>query len=152
MGPNSDTKTPETHNLDAQTSSDCCEQKRINMTPSQLFWDLEQAAHSKWAHLVHKTVQFLSLNFYVLCVLLWREYWLVIWNSFSFHFFSNLKNVPTFLEFGLCVYILYTHIRTWNTHTHWISGFISVYQTSVFRQRGSSSWSSMPLSSLPLNP
>ncbi len=45
MGPNSNTKTPETHNLDAQTSSDCLEKKRrcytmINMPPSQLFWDL----------------------------------------------------------------------------------------------------------------
>ncbi len=45
MGPNSNTKTPETHNLDAQTSSNCFEKKRrcytmVNMTPSQLFWDL----------------------------------------------------------------------------------------------------------------
>ncbi len=28
MGPNSNTKTPETHNLDAQTSSNCFEKKR----------------------------------------------------------------------------------------------------------------------------
>ncbi len=27
MGPNSNTKTPETHNLDAQTSSNCFEKK-----------------------------------------------------------------------------------------------------------------------------
>ncbi len=45
MGPNSNTKTPETHNLDAQTSSNCFEKKRRcytmeNMPPSQLFWDL----------------------------------------------------------------------------------------------------------------
>ncbi len=45
MGPNSNTKTPETHNLDAQTSSNCFEKKRrcytmVNMPPSQLFWDL----------------------------------------------------------------------------------------------------------------
>ncbi len=28
MGPNSNTETPETHNLDAQTSSNCFEKKR----------------------------------------------------------------------------------------------------------------------------
>ncbi len=45
MGPNSNTKAPETHNLDAQTSSNCFEKKRrcytmANMPPSQLFWDM----------------------------------------------------------------------------------------------------------------
>ncbi len=45
MGPNSNTKTTETHNLDVQTSSNCFEKKRrcytmVNMPPSQLFWDL----------------------------------------------------------------------------------------------------------------
>ncbi len=45
MGPNSNPKTPETHNLDAQTSSNCFEKKRrcytmVNMPPSQLVWDL----------------------------------------------------------------------------------------------------------------
>ncbi len=45
MGSNSNTKTPETHKLDAQMSSNCFEKKRrcytmINMPPSQLFWDL----------------------------------------------------------------------------------------------------------------
>ncbi len=45
MGPNSNTKNPETHNLDAQTSSSCFEKKRrcytmVNMPSSQLFWDL----------------------------------------------------------------------------------------------------------------
>ncbi len=39
MGPNSNTKTPETHNFDAQTSSNCFENKRrcyamLNMLPS----------------------------------------------------------------------------------------------------------------------
>ncbi len=42
MGPNSNTKTPETHNIDAQMSSNCFEMKRkcytmINIPPSQLF-------------------------------------------------------------------------------------------------------------------
>ncbi len=41
MGPNSNTKTPETHNLNAQMSSNCFEKKRcytlVNMPPSQLF-------------------------------------------------------------------------------------------------------------------
>ncbi len=45
MGQNSTTKTPETHNLDAQMSSNCFEKKgrcyiMVNMAPSQLFWDL----------------------------------------------------------------------------------------------------------------
>ncbi len=44
MEPNFNTKTPETHNLDAQTSSNCFEKKRcytmVNMPPSQIFWDL----------------------------------------------------------------------------------------------------------------
>ncbi len=40
--PNSNTKPPETHNLDAQTSSNCFEKKRrcytmVNMPPFQLF-------------------------------------------------------------------------------------------------------------------
>ncbi len=58
MGQNSNTKTPETHNLDAQTSSNCFEKKRrcytmANMPPSQLFWDLQQASNLKWANFVH---------------------------------------------------------------------------------------------------
>jgi len=45
IGPNSNTKNPETDNLDAQTSSNCFEKKRrfyimVNMPPSKLFWDL----------------------------------------------------------------------------------------------------------------
>jgi len=41
MGPNSNTKTPETHNFDAQTSSHCFEKKRrcytmVNMPPSTI--------------------------------------------------------------------------------------------------------------------
>ncbi len=83
MGPNSNTKTPETHNLDAQTSSNCFEKKRrcytmADMPPSQLFWDLYQASNLKLAHFVHKIVKFLSLNiFYVIYVLLWIKYWLM---------------------------------------------------------------------------
>ncbi len=42
MGPNSNTKTPETHNLYAQTSSNCFEKKgschtMVNMSPFQPF-------------------------------------------------------------------------------------------------------------------
>ncbi len=44
MGPNSNHKTPETHNLDAQMSLNYFEKKRcytmVNMPPSQLFWDM----------------------------------------------------------------------------------------------------------------
>jgi len=45
MVPNSNTKTPETQNLDAQTSSNRFEKKRrcytvVNMPPAQLFGDL----------------------------------------------------------------------------------------------------------------
>ncbi|MGH0164017.1 UNVERIFIED_CONTAM: hypothetical protein FKN15_046098 [Acipenser sinensis] len=40
-GPTSNTKTPDTHKLNAQTSSNCFEKKRcytmVNMPPSQLF-------------------------------------------------------------------------------------------------------------------
>ncbi len=56
MGPNSNTKTTETHNLDAQTSSNCFEKKRrcySNMSLSQRFWDLFQASSLKLAHFVH---------------------------------------------------------------------------------------------------
>ncbi len=76
MVPNSNTKTPETHNLDAQMSSNFFEKKRrcytmLNMPPSQHFRDLYQASHFKWAQLVHNILKFLSLNIYVICVLLW---------------------------------------------------------------------------------
>ncbi len=45
MGPNSNTKIPETHNLGDQTSSNSFEKKRIcytmvHMPPFQLIWDL----------------------------------------------------------------------------------------------------------------
>jgi len=41
MGPNSNTSTPETHNLDAQISSNCFEKKRrchtmVNMPPTSV--------------------------------------------------------------------------------------------------------------------
>ncbi len=44
-GPNSNTKTPETRNIDARVSSNCFEKRRrcytmVNMPLSQLFWDL----------------------------------------------------------------------------------------------------------------
>ncbi len=68
MEPNSNTKTPETHNFDSV----------VNMPPSQLFWDLQQASNLKWAHFVRKIVNFLSLNIcYVIYVLLWIKYWLM---------------------------------------------------------------------------
>ncbi len=91
MGPNSNTKTPETHNLDAQTSSNCFEKKRrcytmVNMPPSQLFSDLYQASNLKWAHFVHNIFKFLSLNIYVIYVLLWIKYWFMWFESLSFHF------------------------------------------------------------------
>ncbi len=80
MGSNSNTKTPETHNLDAQTSSNCFEKRRrcytmLNMPPFQLFWDLLQASNLKWAHFVHNILKCLSLNIcYVIYVLLWIKY------------------------------------------------------------------------------
>ncbi len=70
MGPNSNTTTPETHNLDVQTSSNCFEKKRrcytmVNMPPSQLFWDLFKFEMSSFC-----------LNIcYVIYVLL--KYWLM---------------------------------------------------------------------------
>ncbi len=55
IGTNSNTKTTETHNLDAQTSSNCFEKKRrcytmVNMTPSQLFW--YRSRHQIWNELI----------------------------------------------------------------------------------------------------
>ncbi len=51
-------KTSETHNLDAQTSSNYFERKRrcytmVNMPLSQLCWDLQQASNLKGAQFVH---------------------------------------------------------------------------------------------------
>ncbi len=90
--------------LYAQTSSNCFEKQRrcytmVNMPPSQLIWNLQQASNLKCANFVHKIVQFLSLNIcYVIYVLLWAKYWLVWFgNSFSFHFIV----FPKFSEFGL---------------------------------------------------
>ncbi len=56
MGPNSNTKTAETHNLNAQMSSNYFEKKRRcygNLPLSQRFWDLFQASNLKLAHFVH---------------------------------------------------------------------------------------------------
>ncbi len=50
----------------------------VNMPPSQLF--LRPVAG-----------MFLSLNIYVIYVLLWIKYWLVIWNYFSFYFIQIEK-------------------------------------------------------------
>ncbi len=105
MRPNSNTKTPETHNLDAQTSSNCFEKKKIcytvvNMPSSQLFWDLWQASNLKWAHFVYKIVnisQFKHLLYY-LCSIVNGSCDLKL---FSFSFYSKLKNVPIFPKFGL---------------------------------------------------
>ncbi len=82
MGPNSNTKTPETHNLDAQTTSNGFEKKGrcytvVNMPPFQLFWDLWQASYLKWAHFAQTIKKFLSLNIYVIYVLLLTKYWLM---------------------------------------------------------------------------
>ncbi len=47
----------------------------VNMTPSQLFWDLRQAYNLKWAHFVHNILKCLTLNIcYVIYVLLWIKY------------------------------------------------------------------------------
>ncbi len=105
MGPNSNSKTPETHNLDAQTSSNCFEKKRrcytmVNMPPSQLF--IYCSRHHIWNELI-LYIQFLSLNMcYVIYVLLWIKYWLMWFEILLvFILFTLKKNVPTFPEFGL---------------------------------------------------
>ncbi len=69
MGPKSNSKTPETHNLNAQTSSNCFENKRrcytmANMPPPQLFWDLFQASNLKWADFVHQILTFFFFFFH----------------------------------------------------------------------------------------
>ncbi len=99
MGPNSNTKTPENHNLDARTSSKCFEKKRcytmVNIPPSQLFWDLYSKTQNSFC--VH--FQFKHLLCY-LCSIVNKILAHVIWKSFSFHFIQiKTKNVPTFLEF-----------------------------------------------------
>ncbi len=55
MGPNSNTKTPETHNLDAQTSSNCFEKKRrcytmLNMPRLNYFETCSR--HQIWNELI----------------------------------------------------------------------------------------------------
>ncbi len=78
MGPNSNTKTSETHNLEAQTSSNSFEKKMrcytmVNMPRPNYFEIL--TSHLKWAHFVHKIVTFLSLNiYYAIYVLVWMKY------------------------------------------------------------------------------
>ncbi len=100
IGPNSNTKTLETRNLNAQMSSNCFEKKRrcytvVNMAPSQLFWDLWEASNFKRAHFVHNILKCLSLNIcYINYALLWIKYWLMWFESclvfflFSFFFFT----------------------------------------------------------------
>ncbi len=88
MGPNSNTKTPETHNLDAQMSSNCLEKKRrcytmVNIVPVPTILRPVAGIKLKWANFVHKIVKFLSLNIcYVIYVLLWIKYWLMWFEIF----------------------------------------------------------------------
>ncbi len=115
MRPNSNTKTTETHNLYAQTSSNCFEKKwrcytMVNMPPSQLFWDLLQASNLKWDHFVHTIVTFLSLNIcYVIYVLLWTKYWLMWFESLLVFILFKFKKCPN---------ISGNRVRQTHTHTH----------------------------------
>ncbi len=90
--------TPETHNLNAQTSSNCFEKMmrcytRVNMPCPNYFETCSR--HQIWNELIlcMKLKKKLSLNFcYVIYVLLWIKYYAhVIWNSFSSHFIKILK-------------------------------------------------------------
>ncbi len=100
IGPNSNTKTLETRNLNAQMSSNCFEKKRrcytvVNMAPSQLFWDLWEESTFKRAHFVHNILKCLSLKkIYINYALLWIKYWLMWFESrlvffFFFFFYSR---------------------------------------------------------------
>ncbi len=115
MGPNSNTKTPETHNLDAQTPSNCFEKKRrcntiINMPPCQLFWDLQQTSNWKWAHFVHTIVKLLSLNIcYVIYDLLWIKYWLMWFESLLDLYLSKIKNKSGVVVFIVILDFLVCH-------------------------------------------
>ncbi len=93
MRPNSNTKTPETHNLDAQTSSNCFEKKRrcytmINMPPTILRpvagikFEMSSfcAYNCKISHIKHLLCSLWSIVLKILAH--------VIWNSFSFHFIT----------------------------------------------------------------
>ncbi len=128
VGPNSNT---ETHNPDAQMSSNCFKKKRIcctmvNMPPSQLFWDLYQATNLKLAHFVLKMLnisQFKHLLCY-LCFIVNKILAHVIRKYFSDHFIQIKKTATTFLEFGLQYHGILIAIRQpWcfvNTFLHTI--------------------------------
>ncbi len=127
MGPNSNTKTPETHNLNAQTSSNCFEKKRrcyttVNMPPSQLFWDLWQASNLKWANFVQKISTFISSNtfvmlcmFYCVCSKIFRIR--VVWYSVNYNTChdSNLDNTLNGTESTelFLVYFLLFAVERW---------------------------------------
>ncbi len=104
MVPNSNTNTPKTHNLDAQTSSNCFEKKRRCYTmwhdsvPTILrpvaglkfemswfcAWNWNKSQFKQLLYYLGSNVNIVSCDF---------------WNSFSFHFIQIEKNFPTFTEF-----------------------------------------------------
>ncbi len=83
MGPKSKTKTPETHNLDDQTSSNCFENKKRCYTMVKMprpNYSETCSRHQIWNELIflYIIVKFLSLNIcYVIYVILWIKYWLM---------------------------------------------------------------------------
>ncbi len=84
LGPNSNTKTPESHNLHAQMSSNCFEKKRrcytmLNMPQSQLFWN--EFEMSSFCEYNFKISQFKHL----LCSIVNKILIQVIRKSFSFN-------------------------------------------------------------------
>ncbi len=111
MGPNSNTKTPETHNLDAQTSPNCFEKKRrcytmVNMPPSNYFQTCRR--HQIWNEII-LCIKFLSLNIcYAIYVLLWIKYWLM-WFEILLVFillkFKKRPNTSGIRVVQRCIYI-----------------------------------------------
>ncbi len=74
MGPNSNTKTPETHNLDVfklfWKEEEMLRHGKHAPVPTILSPVAGWFSNLKWANFVHKMLKFLSLNIcYVICVL-----------------------------------------------------------------------------------
>ncbi len=108
MGPNSNTKTPETHNLDVQIFLNCFEKKRrcytmVNMPLPNYFETCSR--HQIWNELILCILisQFKHVLCY-LCSILYKILAHVIWNSFSIRF-SKKKKKKTFRNSG-CLFTL----------------------------------------------
>ncbi len=111
MVPNSNNKNPETHNPDAQTSSNCCEKKRrcytIHGTRPPIPTILRPVAGitfemSSFCAYNCKVSQFKHLLCY-LCSIVNKMLAYVILNYFSFHFIKKKKKTSQHLWNSGCI-------------------------------------------------